>query len=117
MAALAGIDGADGNPVQFEIMLQADHDHIHFKLKSLLVATQDGRHHPPGEQAIARLVIAYVLSQRPGKEPGPQRVCEPTHGRRVERVSLPRLNNQYVEVELEMTGDVELYGYEVEQSR
>ena len=35
-------------------------------------------------------------------------------GRRVVRVSVPRLNNQYLYLTLEMTGDCKVYGYEVE---
>ena len=35
-------------------------------------------------------------------------------GRRVVRVSVPRLNNQFLYLTLEMTGDCKVYGYEVE---
>jgi hypothetical protein len=38
-------------------------------------------------------------------------------GRRIERISIPRLNNQYVEIELETTGDVTVYGYTLEEAK
>lgn len=37
--------------------------------------------------------------------------------RRVVRVSVPRLNNQYVNLSLETTGDVKVYGYSIEVAR
>lgn len=38
-------------------------------------------------------------------------------GRRVIRVSVPRLNNHYVEMELRLSGDLSLYGYWVEVAK
>jgi hypothetical protein len=37
-------------------------------------------------------------------------------GRRKVWVSLPRLNNQFVSLSLETTGDIQVYGYEFEDS-
>jgi hypothetical protein len=45
----------------------------------------------------------------------PFRVTE--SGRKIAWISVPRLNNQFVELQFDTTGDVQIYGYSVEVAR
>ncbi len=75
---LARVDGADGHARQLVAVLHAGDDHLDFEFEALFAAVERRLHHAAAQQAIARLIVAHRLTERPGEQPAPDGIGQVT---------------------------------------
>lgn len=60
----------------------------------------------------------WINGNRQSDTDGHSELARPSeYGRKIALISVPKLNNQFVELQFDTTGDVRIYGYEIEVAR